>query len=142
MLLCQGRLAFQALFSREVLPQSFSPPPDLKNQENQNGCMKEDRREKEENDGATSLLDLNIKTWGFCYNLDESEKNGSPNGDNLDDSLLTIGLGQGRLKARRTGFKPYKRCSFEAKENRVGNPGSQVEERGTKRLRLEGEVQH
>ncbi|XP_062091275.1 protein LATE ELONGATED HYPOCOTYL-like isoform X2 [Humulus lupulus] len=135
-----GRLAFQALFSREVLPQSFSPPPDLKNQENQNGCMEE--KQKEDKDGGGSLLDLNSKTCGSCSNHLELEKSGSPiDEENLDESSLTIGLGQGKLKARKTGFKPYKRCSVEAKENRVGNTSSQVEERGTKRLRLEGEVQ-
>ncbi|PON97191.1 Protein LHY [Trema orientale] len=134
-----GRLAFQALFSREVLPQSFSPPHDLKNQENQNVCMEEDKQ-KEDDDGVSSLY-LNIKTWGSCSNHQELEKNGSPRGDNnLDEGLLTIGLGYGKLKSRRTGFKPYKRCSVEAKENRVGNTSGQVEEKGTKRLRLEGEV--
>ncbi|EXC13655.1 Protein LHY [Morus notabilis] len=134
----EGRLAFQALFSREVLPQSFSPPyDDENNQENQNDHAKEKQME-EDKDGGASLLDLNIRT----SNLQESEKKESPRGDNnLDEGLLTIGLGYGKLKARRTGFKPYKRCSVEAKENLVGSTASQGEEKGTKRLRLEGEVQ-
>ena len=51
--------------------------------------------------------------------------------------LLTIGLGQGKLKTRRTGFKPYKRCSVEARENRVG---ANCEEKGCKRIRLEGDT--
>uniref|UniRef100_A0A803NSJ3 Uncharacterized protein n=1 Tax=Cannabis sativa TaxID=3483 RepID=A0A803NSJ3_CANSA len=136
----QGRLAFQALFSREVLPQSFSPPPDLMKQENQNGCMEE--KQKENKDVGASLIDLNSKTCGSCSNHPELEKIGPlRDEENLDESLLTIGLGQGKLKVHRTGFKPYKRCSVEAKENSVGNTSSQVEERGTKRLRLEGEVQ-
>uniref|UniRef100_A0A803NSI6 HTH myb-type domain-containing protein n=1 Tax=Cannabis sativa TaxID=3483 RepID=A0A803NSI6_CANSA len=135
-----GRLAFQALFSREVLPQSFSPPPDLMKQENQNGCMEE--KQKEDKDAGGSLIDLNSKTCGSCSNHPELEKIGPlRDEENLDESLLTIGLGQGKLKVHRTGFKPYKRCSVEAKENSVGNTSSQVEERGTKRLRLEGEVQ-
>ncbi|XP_030488352.2 protein LATE ELONGATED HYPOCOTYL isoform X1 [Cannabis sativa] len=135
-----GRLAFQALFSREVLPQSFSPPPDLMKQENQNGCMEE--KQKEDKDVGASLIDLNSKTCGSCSNHPELEKIGPlRDEENLDESLLTIGLGQGKLKVHRTGFKPYKRCSVEAKENSVGNTSSQVEERGTKRLRLEGEVQ-
>ena len=41
-----------------------------------------------------------------------------------------------KLKSRKTGFKPYKRCSVEAKENRV--PAS--DEVGTKRIRLESEA--
>lgn len=102
--------------------------------------MEEDKQ-KEDKDGGASLLDLNSKTWGSCSNHQELEKIVSPRGDNnLDEGLLTIGLGNGKLKARRTGFKPYKRCSVEAKENGVGNTSSQVEEKGTKRLRLEGEV--
>lgn len=56
-----------------------------------------------------------------------------------EEGLLTIGLGQGKLKACRTGFKPYKRCSVEAKENRVGT-SNQGEEKGPKRIRLEGEA--
>lgn len=43
---CQGRLAFQALFRREVLPQSFSPPHV---KEGEQGTGKEEREnEKEE----------------------------------------------------------------------------------------------
>lgn len=103
--------------------------------------MEEDK-EKEEKDGGASLLDLNSKTCGSSSNHQELEKKGSTGGDNnVDEGLLTIGLGHGKLKARRTGFKPYKRCSVEAKENWVGNTSSQVEEKATKRLRLEGEVQ-
>lgn len=41
----------------------------------------------------------------------------------------------GKLKIRRTGFKPYKRCSIEA-ENR----STAVEESGNKRIRLHGEA--
>ena len=41
--------------------------------------------------------------------------------DDGEEGLLTIGLGQGKLRTRRTGFKPYKRCSVEAKETRVAS---------------------
>ncbi|KAJ4728007.1 Protein LHY [Melia azedarach] len=68
----EGRLAFQALFSREVLPQSFSPPYYLKNnmlleeEDKQNGNVK---------DGDASLLDLNSKSWGgSCFGHQEVEK--------------------------------------------------------------------
>ena len=58
----------------------------------------------------------------------------------VKEGLLTIGLEYAKLMARRTGFKPYKRCSVEAKENRVMNTDGQGEEKGPKRIRLEGEA--
>lgn len=135
----EGRLAFQALFSREVLPQSFSPPHDLKNQAHQNGGA-EDKQNTNERDWNTSLLILNSKTWGYCTSNHEVEKNALTICDHSgEDGLLTIGLGHGKLKARRTGFKPYKRCSVEAKESRM-TASSQGEEKGPKRLRVEGEA--
>ena len=135
--ICQGRLAFQALFSREVLPQSFSPPHDLKNEVHQNENIEEDKQNANEKDGNASLLDLNSQTSGSCSGQEEISIFG---GNNPGEGLLTIGLGYGKLKARRTGFKPYKRCSVEAKENRVANASSQGEEKGPKRIRLEGEA--
>ncbi|EPS72251.1 hypothetical protein M569_02510 [Genlisea aurea] len=97
----EGRLAFQALFSRQVLPQSFSPRQDLKN----------NRTEKEEE----------------AISLSSKQQEGS----------LDAGMGHIKLKARRTGFKPYKRCSMEAKETRISGI-DQEEVKGTKKLRLEG----
>ncbi|XP_022757641.1 protein LHY-like isoform X3 [Durio zibethinus] len=133
----EGRLAFQALFSREVLPQSFSPPHDGKNK----GQQKENVGEEKQNPNEKSTLDLNSKTLGSCSDQEEDEKNALSRGENIvEEGLLTIGLGHAKLKARRTGFKPYKRCSVEAKENRVMNTGSQVEEKGPKRIRLAGEA--
>ncbi|KAH0980031.1 hypothetical protein GBA52_007208 [Prunus armeniaca] len=135
----EGRMAFQALFSREVLPQSFSPPP--KDKEHQT-TTEEGKQNAEDKGEDASLLDLNKKTWvPFSCHL-EVEKNVSPVGDNNAEGLLTIGLSQGKLKARRTGFKPYKRCSVEANENRAANAISHCEEKGPKRLRLEGEAQN
>jgi MYB-related transcription factor LHY len=140
LLLYQGRLAFQALFTREILPQSFSPPHDLKSKMHQ----KEDTKEKknpDEKDGDASLLDLNSKTWGYSSGYQEGEKNAVvPRCVNdREEGLLTIGLGHGNLKGHLTGFKPYKRCSLEAKESRMGTTGGQGEEKGPKRLRLERE---
>ncbi|XP_061969466.1 protein LATE ELONGATED HYPOCOTYL-like [Populus nigra] len=137
----EGRLAFQALFTREILPQSFSPPHDLKSKMHQ----KEDTEEKknpDEKDGDASLLDLNSKTWGYCSGYQEGEKNAVvPRCVNDgEEGLLTIGLGHGNLKAHLTGFKPYKRCSLEAKESRMATTGGQGEEKGPKRLRLEREA--
>ncbi|XVF33068.1 hypothetical protein REPUB_Repub17cG0136600 [Reevesia pubescens] len=131
----EGRLAFQALFSREVLPQSFSRPQDGKNKGQQKENVVEDKQNSDEKDRATSTLDLNSKTWGSCSDHREVEKNALSR-----DGLLTIGLGHAKLRVRQTGFKPYKRCSVEAKEYRVMNTGSQGEEKGPKRIRLEGEA--
>lgn len=76
-----------------------------------------------------------------CSIHQELEKNASSRRDtNGDKGLLTIGLGHGKLKTRRTGFKPYKRCSVEAKEIRVGSASCHGEEKGPKRLCLEREA--
>ncbi|XVE73610.1 hypothetical protein DITRI_Ditri11bG0132700 [Diplodiscus trichospermus] len=137
----EGRLAFQALFSREVLPQSFSLPLDGKNKGQQKENAGEEKQNPDEKDGETSTLDLNSKAWGSSSVHQEVETNSLSRGENgMEEGLLTIGLGHPKLKARRTGFKPYKRCSVEAKENRVMNTGSQGEEKGPKRIRLGGEA--
>ncbi|KAL1067538.1 hypothetical protein V6Z11_D12G136900 [Gossypium hirsutum] len=137
----EGRLAFQALFSREVLPQSFSPPHDGKSKGQQKENIGEDKQNPAEEDEEISTLDLNSKTLGSCSDHQETVKNAlSRDKNTTEEGLLTIGLGHSKLKAGRTGFKPYKRCSVEAKENRVMNTGSQGEEKGPKRVRLEGEA--
>ncbi|CAK9143616.1 unnamed protein product [Ilex paraguariensis] len=129
----EGRLAFKALFSREVLPQSFSPPHALKNKEHQN--------EANEKDKDASKLDLNRKTWGISTSHQVVEKSTFfREKEEGEVGLLTMGLGHGKLKACRTGFKPYKRCSMEAKEIRVASAPSQDEEKCPKRLRLAGEA--
>lgn len=126
----QGRLAFKALFSRERLPQSFSPPPDVKNKGKSN-CTNDERSEN------VLELDLNGKTWEGTQGVEDVA---SPIGENKEDGpLLNLGLGQFKLKARKTGFKPYKRCSVEARECRV-SVNFHDEEKCPKRLRLEGEA--
>ncbi|KAI5423675.1 hypothetical protein KIW84_030047 [Lathyrus oleraceus] len=127
----EGRLAFRALFSREVLPQSFSPPPDLINKDHQMGNMKDNEEKAHHKDHldskkCSSSCDRLLQNLPFVQNNSE------------DEGLLTLGLGQGKLKTRRTGFKPYKRCLVEAKETRIGTACNQVEETGPKRIRLEG----
>ncbi|KAG8086827.1 hypothetical protein GUJ93_ZPchr0010g8846 [Zizania palustris] len=113
----EGRLAFDALFSRERLPQSFSPP------------QAEELKEiaKEEDEVTIVKVDLNKNATIVDHELDTADgpKASFPN----ELSIL-------KLKSRRTGFKPYKRCSVEAKESRV--PAS--DEVGTKRIRLESEA--
>ncbi|XXG43396.1 hypothetical protein AAC387_Pa01g3442 [Persea americana] len=136
----EGRLAFQALFLRDVLPQSFSPPHDLRNKAHPQNDAEEGKQNSSKNDDRDVLeLELSSKTWAM--NLDHpvcSEKDESSN--NTDRLSMNGLVGHGKLKARRTGFKPYKRCSVEAKESRVLNTGSQSEERDAKRMRLQGEA--
>ncbi|ESW11027.1 hypothetical protein PHAVU_009G259400, partial [Phaseolus vulgaris] len=125
-----GRLAFQALFSREVLPQSFSPLHALINADNyQPHSIKNNADYKDEEDLETKKCSPN------CDGLQKSVLFVKDNDE--EEGLLSIGLGQGKLKSRRTGFKPYKRCSVEAKENMVCNQG---EEKGAKRIRLNEEA--
>ncbi|XP_065860016.1 protein LATE ELONGATED HYPOCOTYL [Euphorbia lathyris] len=135
----EGRLAFRALFSRERLPQSFSPPHDLKRLL-LNNDVEVDKLNRVDKDESASQLNLDSNTWRLFCNHHEAEKNTSPTVDymnNEEEGPLTLGLGHGKLKARRTGFKPYKRCSMEAKENMTAS--IQGEEKCTKRIRLEGE---
>ncbi|KAI9076807.1 hypothetical protein K1719_028748 [Acacia pycnantha] len=128
----EGRQAFQALFSREVLPQSFLPPHLEKD------IQKDHKKEHHEQNTVEKYEDLDCNK----YRSDQVgvEKN-MPFVENTQEGKgpPTIGLGQGKLKACRTGFKPYKRCSVEAKENRV-RTSNQGEEEGPKRIRLEGEA--
>ena len=114
----EGRLAFDALFSRERLPQSFSPP--------QVEGSKEISKE-EEDEVTTVTVDLNKNAAIIDQELDTADEPRA----SFPNELSNL-----KLKSRRTGFKPYKRCSVEAKENRV--PAS--DEVGTKRIRLESEA--
>ncbi|XP_020553443.1 protein LHY-like [Sesamum indicum] len=133
----QGRLAFQALFSREVLPQSFSPPHGVKIKGKKISIKDKENPEEKVENGLQ--LDLNGKTWATFSEKQGVQENALLTGENKEDGLLNLGLGHAKLKAHRTGFKPYKRCSVEAKESRV-SANSQDDEKGPKRLRLEGET--
>ncbi|XP_028752274.1 protein CCA1 isoform X2 [Neltuma alba] len=129
----EGRQAFQALFSREVLPQSFSP----------SHLEKDIQKDHKNEDHKQNMVDGDEDLDSNKHSSDQVgvEKN-MPSAERTqgEEGLLTIGLGQRKLKACRTGFKPYKRCSVEAKENRVGSTSNQGEEKGPKRIRLEGEA--
>ena len=78
----------------------------------------ENRQSAEGSNEEASQLDLNNATWETC-SCDQGVEKDRLSEDNEQEGLLTIGLTQGELKARRTGFKPYKRCSVEARESRV-----------------------
>ncbi|XP_039123519.1 protein LATE ELONGATED HYPOCOTYL-like isoform X3 [Dioscorea cayenensis subsp. rotundata] len=120
----EGRLAFQALFTRAVLPQSFSPP------------------HRDDNGAATMAVDLNsiaCSPTDMMHHSEELPKEDhsamKQNGDTDKGCCLMNKLAYAKLKARRTGFKPYKRCSMEVKENRVVPNEDNV----NKRMRLDGE---
>lgn len=133
-----GRLAFQALFSRERLPQSFSPPEDLMMEQEMSEGTEGHRQNADETNEDASLLDLNSNTWVSCSSDQCIEKDGLIEDTEKDGP--TIGLTEGKLKTRKTGFKPYKRCSTEAREGRVMNNSNQDQEKCSKRLRLEREA--
>lgn len=112
-----GRKAFQALFARQRLPQSFSPPQVAA--ENVNG--------KQSDTSMPMAPDLN-KVQDSC---DADQESG----------VVMIGDGTGKsLKTRQSGFKPYKRCSMEVKESQDGNANNESDEKVCKRIRLEGEA--
>ncbi|RAL41993.1 hypothetical protein DM860_018226 [Cuscuta australis] len=126
----EGRIAFQALFSREVLPQSFSRPHDsnstAKVYSEQNGLH----------------LDLSDKS-SLARPIHSGNMGEAPFGG--EESTLALKLGEAKLKARHTGFKPYKRCSVEARDSRVTSTSyhhlllhQDDEEKVSKRLRLGG----
>ncbi|RVW85105.1 Protein LHY [Vitis vinifera] len=104
----EGRLAFRALFSREVLPQSFSPPHDLKNKGLQNKDFIENEQGGDEKHENALQLDLNSKAWGPCSSHQDVEKNGLMENDNREEGLLTIGLGMERLKVVEQDLNPTK----------------------------------
>lgn len=107
----QGRLAFQALFSREVLPQSFS-----------------DTRRR-------NILVNNNQ-------LDLNQEAGESN-NGFAHLQQAVGLPSVKLNFHHTGFKPYKRCSIDAKENTKTTASSSStgnqngDHKAPKRMRLE-----
>ncbi|KAG6469979.1 hypothetical protein ZIOFF_070918 [Zingiber officinale] len=107
----EGRLAFQALFDREVLPQSFSPPQTEK---------ATTLRKKE-----TSESKVNHKNTVCCStNLNQQ-------GDKSKEEMYIV---HEKRKVHQSGFKPYRRCSVEAESNAL------AEGAGSKRIRLQGEA--
>lgn len=128
----QGRLAFQALFSREVLPQSFASPYC-----HQKYNIGEGKQHPYEEEKERLQFDINNKA---CVSNEFVEHNVSlTSGNNEGEGTLNMGLGCLKFKARRTGFKPYKRCSVEAKESRVAaSTINQEEGKAPKKMRLEG----
>ncbi|XP_047334743.1 protein LATE ELONGATED HYPOCOTYL-like [Impatiens glandulifera] len=122
----EGRLAFQALFSRETLPQSFSSMYDDQNKNFQK------KRSENGDDKLEKMGQLELSSHEELL---------------ADQRLPKFGLGNGNTKGkgRRTGgFKPYKRFSVEAKL--VSNSNSRMlnssiieceEDQDPKRVRLE-----
>ncbi|RZR74549.1 hypothetical protein BHM03_00038325 [Ensete ventricosum] len=117
-----GRLAFQELFKREVLPQSFPPPLD----EAAATTIKK---------GETSkfVVDLNKN---ICTATDFNHLHGRTKEEVCIRSQDSIT--HGKLKVHQTGFKPYKRCSVEAKEHRAAAEEDTGKKK--KKMRLQGEA--
>nr|AKX67750.1 CCA1 protein [Arabidopsis lyrata subsp. petraea] len=117
----EGRIAFQALFSREVLPQSFTYREE----------HREEEQQQQQQERYPMALDLNFTAQLTPVDDQEEKRN---------TGFLGVGLDASKLISRgRTGFKPYKRCSMEAKESRIlnTNPIIHVEQKDPKRMRLE-----
>ncbi|XP_047324270.1 protein LATE ELONGATED HYPOCOTYL-like isoform X2 [Impatiens glandulifera] len=129
----EGRVAFRALFSREVLPQSFKYPPI---------------------DNVEYALRLGLNTQYAV--VQESMNNNNNNNNNIvkqmndgdQESMLDLELGLSKLNnnnnkaGRRTGFKPYKRCCstvLEAKDT-MTTINSNGGEKNPKRICLEQQV--
>ncbi|KAI8572968.1 hypothetical protein RHMOL_Rhmol01G0242500 [Rhododendron molle] len=131
----EGRLAFRALFSRQILPQSFSPPQDTEN--NWYQMNEKDMQNTDEKAEDASPLRGTCSIHHPAENSSNALLRGQKDGE---EGWLRMDLGLGKLKHCRTGFKPYKRCSVEAKESKVASVCSQGEQKAPKRLRLEGEA--
>ncbi|KAL4187027.1 hypothetical protein AMTRI_Chr09g37070 [Amborella trichopoda] len=142
-----GRLAFQALFSREVLPQSFSPPHNQKDKTSNATHIDGEVKRKDmskSSDSKEGNVDLNTATWveDHCTNEDSSDTtrgNRPQTGSSVSEEEKGNGKTDtlnGKLQACRMGFEPYKRCSVEAKECRLVDG---TREKGLKRIRLEHE---
>ncbi|XP_076930763.1 protein LATE ELONGATED HYPOCOTYL-like isoform X2 [Bidens hawaiensis] len=123
----EGRIAFRALFSREVLPQSFTDSHTIA--------------------GKNSELDLNRMSHEPWENNNDNNNN-TNNGLSVlrgEEGVLRMGLESVKLNVNHTGFKPYKRCSAEAKENSklmsaASTGGGQNDEKGPKRMCFETEA--
>ncbi|KAI7744870.1 hypothetical protein M8C21_027205 [Ambrosia artemisiifolia] len=126
----EGRLAFQALFSREVLPQSFFDTHTVAEKDQPNMVN-------------NSELDLNRTSQEPV----ESNSNGFAVLRGKEGALKTR-LGSVKLNHHHhhTGFKPYKRCSIEAKESSkiasaaAASTANQNDEKGPKRMRVAAEA--
>ncbi|XP_047334601.1 protein LATE ELONGATED HYPOCOTYL-like [Impatiens glandulifera] len=149
----EGRMAFRALFSREVLPQSFSPTSGLRktpeNDERTNSRDEEKVVELELVSGGGSRMMTTTRSsheheheHEHVHEQEEEElREWLPN---LNLGLVNNNKNNSNVNARRTGFKPYKRCSAEANvvmnsSNRVlmNSSNVQCEDKGPKRIRLE-----
>ncbi|KAI3760896.1 hypothetical protein L1987_51298 [Smallanthus sonchifolius] len=124
MFVSQGRLAFKALFSREVLPQSFSDTRTV-------------AEKGQPNTDKNIELDLNRMSQ-------EPRENNGFAVFRGEEGVLRMGLGSVKLNVHHTGFKPYKRCSIEAEESSkimsAASTGGQNDEKCPKRMCFETEA--
>lgn len=123
----EGRLAFQALFSREVLPQSFSPPSE-----------EDDSVQCDKGGEMAFSVDLNCRAFpdAEADMITGQNDTASRSNDLVDSSFSTSRITHPKLKVRKTGFKPYKRCSMEANVSRINGE----EEKANKRVHMESKA--
>lgn len=127
--LCQGQLAYEAPLKRD-LPRSSSP------------LHAKDAQTKVRSDRDSSMLPANLcENAGLetdllhphCLKKEETSKEIN---DSTGQSSVTNDFRHGNSTSSRTGFKPYKRCSVEAKERKAVSR----EETGNKKIRLPEEA--
>uniref|UniRef100_A0A7N0VAE4 LHY n=2 Tax=Kalanchoe fedtschenkoi TaxID=63787 RepID=A0A7N0VAE4_KALFE len=130
----EGRVAFQALFSRQVLPQKFSSSAGLVTLETHANT---DQESKLKLGGVASPIDLNSDILVSCSADGVVKTNGKVRAECEGQEILHS-IGVGKLRTHKTGFKPYKRSSVEPKDISVPNCCSQGKDKRLKRMCLEG----
>ncbi|CAM8926392.1 unnamed protein product [Rhodiola kirilowii] len=129
----EGRVAFRALFSRQVLPQKFPSSQDLTTLESQ---INIDQVCYLKLCGLGSPIDLNSTIVESCC-TDQVVKSNGKLRDECEGKEAVHSMGLGKLRTHKTGFKPYKRSSVEAKDISVLNSCSQGNEKRPRRICLD-----
>uniref|UniRef100_A0A7N0UGV5 LHY n=1 Tax=Kalanchoe fedtschenkoi TaxID=63787 RepID=A0A7N0UGV5_KALFE len=130
----EGRVAFRALFSRQVLPQKFPSSHDPVTLDTHTNI---DEDSKLKLGGLASPIDLNSNISESCCSDRVVKSNGMVRAESEGQEILHSN-GVGKLKSHKTGFKPYKRSCIEPKD--MTNSCSQGKEKRHKRTCLGGEA--
>ncbi|CAM8911099.1 unnamed protein product [Rhodiola kirilowii] len=130
----EGRVAFRALFSRQVLPQKFPPSQD---QINSDTHSNNDQGVELKLGGFAPPVDLSSNVFESCCNDQEDKINGKPRPE-YERKELQHSICLGNTGTYSAGFKPYKRSSFEIDDISVPNSCSQGKEKRPKMICLEG----
>ncbi|KAL9685464.1 hypothetical protein QQ045_022914 [Rhodiola kirilowii] len=124
----EGRVAFRALFSREVLPQKFSSLYSLSNLETLTNIGQDSELKL---GGLAFPIDRNLNIYGYNCITDQLVKTRATERAEIEGAEGLHSIGLGKLRTRRTGFKPYKRCSIEAKDISGCSQGKEKRPRST-----------